>query len=112
MAQWTHGEKIALDDDDEPVYSPCKLNGVKEHILTISGGKKFIQVLESEKGLMISLKMHEWARISKEKSLKDEEIEEFAEKSLLLEYIFQNIVQLECPVKAYGAFYCEKKNER
>ena len=108
LAQWMQGEKIVLDDD-EPVYSPTKLNGVKEHLLTISGGKNFIQVLESEKGLMISLKMHEWKRIDKELTLQDEEMEEFVEKSLFLEYVFQKMVELECQAKAYVAFEYDKK---
>ena len=111
LAQWMQGEKIVLDDD-EPVYSPTKLHGVKEHVLTISGGKNFIQVLESDKGLMISLKMHEWKRIDKELTLQDEEMEEFVEKSLFLEYIFQKMVEEECQAKAYVAFEYDKKIER
>ena len=85
---------------------------MKEHFLTYFGGKKLIQILETDSGLIISLNIHEWVDIDKSKNVEEETMKKFVEKSLFMEYILKKIVEFECQVKAYTAFEYNKKVER
>ena len=81
-------------------------------MLTNFGGEKFIQVLETDAGLIISLNIHEWVDIDESKKVKEETMKKFVEKSLFVEYILKKIVEFECQVKAYTAFEYDRKVER
>ena len=57
LTQWLAGQTIEFNDDDEPIHGSLQIPHCKEHIISLEEGQKFMQLIESEHGLVVSLNL-------------------------------------------------------